>query len=126
MSINYLIYAEILLTIELLKIDQGKSADFSSIECYLDIAEEYAALNRNTREYLVFAKILRTCAYLLVEPEKTKRYIEEIMPLLADTTPFFQTLAYWYLANALQTLGRDMDSCKTYYSQLGLAKRLEV
>jgi len=84
-----------------LKRYQGLPFDFSTVDRYLSKAEEYAVLNRSTRDHLLFVKIWRLCAGLLEQPEKAGQSIAEILALLEKTTPFFQSLAYGRMANAL-------------------------
>ncbi|MEW5953342.1 MAG: hypothetical protein AB1815_06275 [Bacillota bacterium] len=116
-SINYLLYAEILHSAELLKRYQGMPFDFSTADRYLSKAEEYAVLNRSTRDHLLFVKIWRLCAGLLEQPEKAGQSISQILALLEKTTPFFQSLAYGRMANALDTLGQNPEQCKLFLKQ---------
>jgi len=73
LSLNYLIYAEILLTEEIRKLSQGSFADFLAFRRYLEMAEEHAALNRSTEDYLLFAKIL------LIRPNKALHDVKDIL-----------------------------------------------
>lgn len=115
LSVNFLMYAEVLLAEETRKMDRGEAPDFTSLNRYLGLAEEYAALNRNTKEYSLFAKVLRLGADLLARPEKAAERIDEVLGLARETTPFFQAFVYWRIANALHMLGRDFGLCKEYY-----------
>ncbi len=60
LSLNYLMYAEILLTEEMRKSGRGGLAELSGFYRYRDLAEEHAAFKRNAGDYLLFAKI---CAW---------------------------------------------------------------
>ncbi len=116
-SIHYLIHVEILHAEELLKHYCGLPCDFSIINRYLSLAEEYAVLNRSTRDHYLFIKIWHLCADLLTQPEKAGQSIDEILALLKKSTPFFQSLAYGRMANALDTLGLDSEQCKHFFRQ---------
>lgn len=116
-SINYLLQAEVLHAIELLKYYQGKPARFSIINHYLSLAEEYALLNRSTRDHHLFVQIWRLSSVLLAQPEKVGQYIEEALSFLENTTPFIQSLACGRMANALDILGLDMEQCKRLFHQ---------
>lgn len=116
-SIHYLIRVEILHTEELLKHYCGQPCDFSIIDRYLGMAEECALLNRSTRDHYLFIKIWQLSAGLLAQPEKANRSIGEILTLLKKSTPFFQTLAYGRMANALDTLGLNSEQCKHFFRQ---------
>jgi len=117
LSLNYLMYAEILLAEEMRKISLGGLADFSEFRRYLELAEEHAALNRSAGDYMLFAKILRVGAELLDRPEKAPQGIRNILRMAEKATPFFQTLAYGRIANALHMLGRDLEQSKACYRQ---------
>lgn len=114
-SIIFLIHAEIYHSVELLKCYQGLPFDFSVGNYYLDTAEKYAVLNRSTRDHYLFVKIWRLCSLLLDEPEKAEQSIRETLSLLNSTTPFFQSLAYGRMANALDTLGLNPEQCKDFF-----------
>lgn len=114
-SINYLIQVEILHSIELLKCYQGLPFDFSVVDQYLEMAEKYAVLNRSTRDHALFIKIWKLCSLLLDQPDKAEYSIRETLSLLKNTTPFFQSLAYGRMANALDTLGVNPEQCKTFF-----------
>lgn len=116
-SIHYLLQAEVLHSVELLKHYQGKPARFSVIEQYWGMAQQYAVLNRSTRDHLLFVKIWRLSSGLMAQPEKAAQYIEETLSFLKDTTPFFQSLAYGRMANALDTLGLNPEQCKRLFAQ---------
>ncbi|WP_236860064.1 hypothetical protein [Candidatus Formimonas warabiya] len=116
-SVNYLLHAEILHSVELLKRYLGMTFEYSAVDRYLSMAEEYALLNRSTRDHFLFVKIWRLCTRLLEQPEKAGQSIGETLALLKSTTPFFQSLAYGRIANALDTLGRDPEQCKGFYKQ---------
>jgi len=79
LSLNYLIYAEILLTEEIRKLSQGSFADFLAFRRYLEMAEEHAALNRSTEDYLLFAKILRLTSEVLIRPNKALHDVKHIL-----------------------------------------------
>jgi len=114
-SINYLLYAEILNTAEQLKSYLGEAADFSVFDHYLNRAEEYALLNRSTREHWLFVKIWKACTKIFEQPEKTEEITAGILRLIQDTTPFFQTVAYGRMANALQVHQKDKEQSIEYY-----------
>jgi LuxR family maltose regulon positive regulatory protein len=116
-SIYYLIYMEILHAEELLKRYCGLPFDFSIIDRHLVLAKEYAVLNRSTRDHYLFINIWKLCAGLLAQPDKASQSISEILTLLERATPFFQTLAYGRMANALDTLGLAGDQCKHFFRQ---------
>ncbi|MGI1658964.1 MAG: AAA family ATPase [Desulfitobacterium sp.] len=116
-SINYLLYAETLNTAEQLKYYLGEATDFSVSDRYLNMAEEYAILNRSTREHWLFVKIWKACAEILEHRDKTEQIIAEIHMLIEDTTPFFQTVAYGRMANALQVLRKDKEQYIEYYKK---------
>lgn len=116
-SIHYLIHAEVLHSVELLKHYQGKPASFSTVELCLGIAEDYAVLNRSTRDHLLFVRTWRLCSSLLVHPDKATQYIEETLSFLKGTTSFFKSLAYGRMANALDTLGLNPEQCKFLFAQ---------
>ncbi len=116
-SIIYLLQAEILHSTELLKHYQGKPACFELIDHYLNLAEEYALLNRSTRDHLLFVRTWRLSSLLIAQPEKAGQYIEETLSFLENTTPFFQSLACGRMANALDILGRDIEQCKRLFKQ---------
>lgn len=116
-SIIYLIYADVLHAVELLKFYQGEAFDFSEAYRYLDMAEEYAVLNRSTRDHYLFAKIWKICAGLLLQPDKTEPFVEEALTLMKNATPFWQSLAYGRMANALNSLGRNPEQYKEFFSQ---------
>lgn len=115
LSLNYLMYAEILLAEETRKLTLGGFAEFSGFRRYLELAEEHAAFNRSAGDYLLFAKILRLGADLLVHPEKALSGVKDILRMAKDAVPFFQTLAYGRVANALHLLGKDMEQSKACY-----------
>jgi len=121
LSLNYLMYAEILLEEEMRKINRGMLSDFSDFNRYLELAEEYASLNRSSGEYAIFTKIfvkiLRMCADLPARPEKALHGIKDILQLAEHTTPFFRTLAYGRVADALNMLDRDPEKSKVYYKK---------
>ncbi|MEW6276052.1 MAG: hypothetical protein AB1556_13215 [Bacillota bacterium] len=114
---NYLIYAEILHSIELRNYYQCRPTDFSAFNRYIRMAEEYAAVNRNARDHLVFTKVLRMSAGLLSAPEQTVRRLEEVIPLVEQTTPYFQSLACLSIANALNHTGQEPEKAKQYYNK---------
>lgn len=116
-SITYLIYAETLHATELLKFYMGEVADFSASFRYINMAEEYAVINRSTRDHSLFAKIWNICAKLMAQPEKTGEYVEEALTLMDDSLPFFQSVAYGRIANALDILGQNPEQCKEYFYQ---------
>lgn len=116
-SIHYLLRAEVLHSAELLKLYQGKPACFSVIDRYLSLAEEYAVLNRSSRDHLLFVKTWRLSSTLMAQPEEADRCIKEALSLIRDTTPFFRSLAYGRIANALDTLGRDTELSKQLFQQ---------
>lgn len=116
-SITYLFYAEILHTEELLKFYQGEAVNFSVSDQYLSLAEEYAVLNRSTRDHLVFVKVWKNCAALLQRPNNIEEYINDILTMMKEATPFFQTLAYGRIANALQVLEKSKDQYKEFYEK---------
>lgn len=116
-SIYYLFHAETLHSAELLKRYLGMPFDFSTADRYLSKAEEYAVLNRSTRDHFLFVKIWRLCAGLLEQPEKAGQSISEILALLEETTPFFQSLSYGRIANALDTLDQNPEQCKLFFKQ---------
>lgn len=116
-SITYLWYAEILNTAEQLKFYLGEVADFSVSDSYLNMAEEYALLNRSTREHWLFVKIWKACAKIFEQPQKIEELIEEIIFLIKDTTPFFQTVAYGRMANALQVHKKYKEKSIEYYQK---------
>ncbi|SCM78903.1 conserved hypothetical protein [uncultured Sporomusa sp.] len=116
-SIHYLLYVEVLHAEELLKCYCGLPFDFSIIDQPLSLAKEYAVLNRSTRDHYLFINIWKLCAGLLAQPEKAGQSISEILTLLEKTTPFFQSLAYGRMANALDTLGLDSEQCKHFFHQ---------
>lgn len=116
-SINYLLYAEILHSAELLKHYHGLPYDFSVCDRYLNLAEEYAVLNRSTRDHFLFVKTWRLSSRLLAQPEKAGQSISEALALLKSATPFFQSLAYGRIANALDTLSLDLEQCKQFFLQ---------
>jgi len=117
LSLNYLMYAEILLAEEMRKINRGMLSDFSDFNRYLELAEEHASLNRSSGEYAIFVKIFRMCADLPARPEKALHGIKDILQLVEYATPFFRTLAYGRVANALSMLGRDLEKSKAYYKK---------
>ncbi len=119
-SVNYLLYAEVLHTSESLQfyLDRpDRPADPAASDRYLGLAEEYAILNRSTRDHANSVRIWKACADLLKQPEKAEEYITEILTLMDDTTPFFQALAYGRMANALQVLDQDRRRCIEYYQR---------
>ena len=116
-SLHYLLRAEILHATELLKHYQGKPACFSVIDRYLNLAEEYAILNRSTRDHLLFVQTWRLSSILSAQAEKAGQYIVETLSFLENTTPFFQSLACGRMANALDTLGQNMEQCKYLFKQ---------
>lgn len=116
-SLLYLLQVEILHAEELLKHYCGLPCDFSVIDRYLSLAEEYAVLNRSTRDHYLFVKIWNLCAGLLIQPAQAGQSISEILTLLNRTTPFFQSLTYGRIANALDTLGLDTEQCKQFFRQ---------
>lgn len=113
---NYLIYAEILHSMELRNYYQCRPTDFSAFNRYIGMAEEFAAVNRNARDHIVFTKVLRMSAGLLSAPDQTVRRLEEIIPLVEQTTPYFQSLAFLSIANALNRLGQE-EKAKQYYNK---------
>lgn len=116
-SIYYLLYTEILHSVELLKRYNGLPFDFSATDRYMAMAEEYAVLNRGTCDHYLFVKIWRLSSRLLEQPEKTAQSIDETLALLKNTTPFFQSLAYGRMANALDTLGQNPEQCKDFFQR---------
>ncbi|EHL05376.1 tetratricopeptide repeat protein [Desulfitobacterium hafniense DP7] len=114
-SINYLLYAETLNTAEQLNYYLGKAADFSAADRYLNMAEDYALLNRSTREHWLFVKIWKDCAEIFKQPEKAEEITAGILTLIQDTTPFFQTVAYGRMANALQVHQKNREQSIEYY-----------
>ncbi|WP_242825399.1 hypothetical protein [Desulfitobacterium dichloroeliminans] len=116
-SINYLLYAETLNTAEQLKYYLGEAADFSVSDRYLNMAEEYAILNRSTREHWLFVKIWKACAEILEHRDKAEQIIAEILLLIEDTTPFFQTVAFGRMANALQVMKKNKEQYIEYYKK---------
>lgn len=115
LSLNYLVYAEILLAKEVRKVGQGGFADFSGLRRYLELAEEHAALNRSAGDHLLFARILRMGAELLERPDKALYEVKDILRLAKDATPFAQALAYARVANALCLMGQDLEESKACY-----------
>jgi len=115
LSLNYLMYAEILLTEEMLKSGRGGLAELSGFYRYLELAEEHTALKRNAGDYLLFAKILRLGAELLARPQKALNWVEDILRPAGHAAPFFQSLAYGRAANALHLLGQDTEQTKACY-----------
>jgi len=115
LSLNYLMYAEILLAEEMRKISLGGFTDFTGVYRYLELAEEHAVLNRSAGDYMLFARILRLGAELLSRPEKSLYIVKDILRMAENATPFFQTLAYGRVANALHMLGQDMDQSRACY-----------
>ncbi len=116
-SMNYLLYAETLHSAELLKRYNGLPFDFSETERYLALAEEYAVLNRSTRVHALFVKIWRLCSRLVEQPERAEAFIAKTLKLLKNATPFFQTLAYGRMANALDMLSLDAVRCKEFLNR---------
>ncbi len=116
-SIIYLLYAEILHATELLKLYRGKPHDFSQSYYYIAVAEEYALLNRSTRDLLISAQIWRLCAGLLDSKDNIRENIDKAIALIKDATPFFQSLAYGRIANAIDTLGINREECMSYFEQ---------
>lgn len=114
-SINYLLYAETLNTAEQLNYYLGEAADFSVSDRYLNMAEDYALLNRSTREHWLFVKIWKACTEIFGQPEKTEEITAGILMLIQDTTPFFQTVAYGRMANALQVHKKNREQSIEYY-----------
>ncbi len=114
-SFNYLIYAEILHSIELLKCYQGLAYDYSVSNHYLEIAEKYAVLNRSTHDHYIFVKIWRLCSLILAQPEKIIELIQEALSIIDSTTPAFQSFAYGRMANALDILGQNSELCKEFF-----------
>lgn len=114
-SLHYLLQAEVLHSAELLKHYQGKPTCFSQLDRYLSLAEEYALLNRSTRDHLLFVKTWKLSSSLVTQPEAAGGWIAEALSLIGETTPFFQSLAYGRIANALDTLGRDPELCKRLF-----------
>lgn len=117
MSLNYLMYAEILLTEEMRKIGRGMLSDFSGFNRHLEMAEDYANLDRSSGDYVVFAKLLRMSADLLIKPEKVMHVIEDILKLVKNANPFFKSLAYGRIAHALHILDKDIERSKKYYRE---------
>lgn len=117
LSINYLIYAEVLSALELKKHYLGKVVNFAESDKYLNLAEEYALLNRSNRDYARIVNVWKLCSALVLMPEKAKEYIDEILTLLEKITPMFQTLAYGRMANALEVLQYDRKQYKEYYEK---------
>jgi hypothetical protein len=115
LSLNYLMYAEILLTEEMRKSGRGGLAELSGFYRYLELAEEHTALKRNAGDYLLFAKILRLGAELLARPQKALHWVEDILRSAGHAAPFFQSLAYGRAANALCLLGQDTEQAKACY-----------
>lgn len=116
-SINYLIHAEVLHSMELLKCYQGQPYDFAVVDFYLEMAEKYAVLNRSTRDHYLFVKIWKLCSLLIEQPDKAADSIQETLSLLESTTPFFQSLAYGRMANALDTLKMKPEQCKYFFHE---------
>jgi len=117
LSFNYLMYAEILLIEEMRKHSQGSFVDFSGFYRYLELAEEHAVINRGAADYVLFVKILRLSAGLMERPDKELYGVREILRLAEDASPFFRTLAYGRVADALHMLGRYMRRCRNLYLQ---------
>ncbi|SET34793.1 ATP-, maltotriose-and DNA-dependent transcriptional regulator MalT [Natronincola peptidivorans] len=117
LSLIYIIHSDILHAEELLKLYLGKRADFSEANRYLAMAEEYAVLNRSTRDHALLAKIWKLCAGLLQQPDKARENIEKSLALVEDTTPFTQSLTYGRIANALDTLGQSPQECREYFKR---------
>jgi len=115
LSLNYLMYAEILLSEEMRKSSQGCLANLSGFYRYLELAEEHAVLNRNAGIYILFAKILHMDAELLTRSEKALHWVKGILELVEHATPYFRALAYRRVANAIHTLGQDMEQSKAFF-----------
>lgn len=117
LGLNYLMYAEILLTEEIRKLSQGGFADFLSFRRYLEMAEEHAALNRSTGDYILFARILHLGSEALIRPDKALYGVKDILQMAENASPFFQTLIYGRVANALYVLGQDIEQSRKYYKK---------
>ncbi len=117
LCLHYIFYAEILYAAEAQKIYRGETPGFTAFSHYLHLAEEHAAINQQTKVYLLVVKILKLCVYCFSQPEKVESVLTEIMPMLDQIPPFFQTLAYGRMAGVLNTLGHDAELCKEYYER---------
>ncbi|HHW00107.1 MAG TPA: AAA family ATPase [Clostridiaceae bacterium] len=115
MSLNYLMYAEILLAEEMRKSIQGGLVDLSEFNKYLELAEEHVDLKRNSGNYMLFIKILHMDAELLARSEKALYWVKDILELVEHATPYFRALAFGRLANAFHTLEQDMEQSKAFY-----------
>lgn len=117
LSLNCLMYAEILLAEETHKLSLGGIAEFTGFRRYLDLAEEHAALNRSAGDLLLFAKILRREAEVLTESDKDTGSFRDILRAAGDAAPFFKSLIYGRAANALRMMGKDLEQSKAWYRQ---------
>ncbi len=116
-SFHYLLRAEIFHTGAFLKRYQGLAFDFSASDQYMNMAAEYAILNRSTHDHFLFVKVWRLCSRLLDHPEKAGQSIQETLPLLKNTTPFFQIVAYGRMANAIDVLGLSSEQSKDLFNR---------
>jgi len=57
----------------------GEFCRFLAFRRYLEMAEEHAALNRSTEDYLLFAKILRLTSEVLIRPNKALHDVKDIL-----------------------------------------------
>lgn len=117
LNTNYLIYAEILYWRELRNYYLESPTDLLPFYRYLDLAEEYAAVNRTTPDHLISAKVLRMNAGLLSAPEETVRCLAEVIPLVDKATPYFRAQACLGIANALNRLGQEPEKARQYYNR---------
>lgn len=110
----YLFYALILHALERAKVFRREAADYSVLNRYLDLAEEYATFNRSNGDYLAPAKLVRMCT---APPEQAGERSVEILNLAGQAVPFFRSMAYYRLAEALHSTTSDIAKARQYYAQ---------
>ncbi len=114
-SMHYLLHAEILHSAEHLKRHLGMSFDFTAADRYMDLASEYAVLNRSTQDNDLLVRMWHLSARLLDHPEKAEFSISEAMTLLKNASPFTQSISYGRMANAMDMLELDAKQCKAFF-----------
>lgn len=111
----YLIYADVLNAKAMQQIMRGQPTDQSQYQHYLGLAAEYAKLNRTTREFAIYGRVLHLSMILFFEPKKMEKHMKEMLPLLNVVPPFFRAVALWRIGNVINRSGRDPATAREYY-----------